>query len=89
MATTRTAAQRSRALNLSGVRAAGTLAGTVFVALLVLYFIGLDQGPPQSSAATPPSTSSCTTPGTCWASPATSRPEIGSPTGALGVGRRR
>ncbi|GFG48755.1 cobalt transporter [Mycolicibacterium agri] len=44
MATTRTAAQRSRALNLSGVRAAGTLAGTVFVALLVLYFIGLDQG---------------------------------------------
>ena len=44
MATTRTAAQRSRALDLSGVRAAATLAGTVFVALLVLYFIGLDQG---------------------------------------------
>ena len=38
--------QRTRAdtLGLSGVRAALWLSGTAFLALLALYFVGLDQG---------------------------------------------
>ena len=35
---------RTRALDLSGVRTALWLSGTVFLALLILYFVGLDQG---------------------------------------------
>jgi len=35
---------RATAIDLSGVSAALWLAGTVFLALLVLYFIGIDQG---------------------------------------------
>jgi hypothetical protein len=35
---------RVSALDMSGVRAALWLSGTVFLALLVLYFVGLDQG---------------------------------------------
>jgi hypothetical protein len=34
----------ARAVDLSGVSAALWLAGTVFLALLVLYFVGIDQG---------------------------------------------
>ncbi|HEY7052562.1 MAG TPA: CbtB domain-containing protein [Mycobacterium sp.] len=33
-----------RAIDLSAAKAALWLAGTVFVALLVLYFVGIDQG---------------------------------------------
>jgi hypothetical protein len=33
-----------RAVDLSGARAALWLAGTVFLALVVLYFVGIDQG---------------------------------------------
>jgi hypothetical protein len=35
---------RTRALELSGVRSAMWLSATAFGALLVLYFVGLDQG---------------------------------------------
>jgi len=35
---------RVTAIDLSGVSAALWLAGTVFLALLVLYFVGIDQG---------------------------------------------
>jgi Probable cobalt transporter subunit (CbtB) len=35
---------RAHTLNLSSVRAALWLSGTVFLALLVMYFVGLDQG---------------------------------------------
>lgn len=35
---------RPRTLDLSRVRAAVWLSGTAFLALLVLYFVGLDQG---------------------------------------------
>jgi hypothetical protein len=35
---------RTPALDIAGVRAALWLSGTVFLALLVLYFVGLDQG---------------------------------------------
>jgi len=35
---------RTSAIELSGVSAALWLAGTVFFALLVLYFVGVDQG---------------------------------------------
>jgi hypothetical protein len=35
---------RATAIDLSGVSAALWLAGTVFLALLVLYFVGIDQG---------------------------------------------
>jgi hypothetical protein len=35
---------RARAIDLSSVRSALWLAGTVFLALLVIYFVGLDQG---------------------------------------------
>jgi Probable cobalt transporter subunit (CbtB) len=35
---------RTLAPDLSGVRATFWLSGTVFLALLVLYFVGLDQG---------------------------------------------
>lgn len=35
---------RAGALDLSSIRAAVWLSGTVFLALLVLYFVGLDQG---------------------------------------------
>lgn len=35
---------RARPFDLSGARAALWLAGTVFLALLVIYFVGLDQG---------------------------------------------
>jgi hypothetical protein len=34
----------ARSLDLSAARSAAWLSGTVFVALLVLYFVGLDQG---------------------------------------------
>ena len=44
MATTKTVAQRSRPIDLSGVRTALWLAGAVFLALGMLYFVGLDQG---------------------------------------------
>lgn len=46
MAAPQSSARRTRslALDLSGVRAALWLSGTVFLALLVLYFVGLDQG---------------------------------------------
>ncbi|MCW2651989.1 MAG: hypothetical protein QOE41_4180 [Mycobacterium sp.] len=35
---------RARPFDLSAARAALWLAGTVFLALLVIYFVGLDQG---------------------------------------------
>ena len=35
---------RAGAVDLSGASAALWLAGTVFLALLVLYFVGIDQG---------------------------------------------
>jgi len=35
---------RTQGVDLAGVRAALWLSGTVFIALLVLYFVGLDQG---------------------------------------------
>jgi len=35
---------RPAVIDLSGVSAALWLAGTVFLALLVLYFVGIDQG---------------------------------------------
>jgi hypothetical protein len=38
------AANRVGAVDLSGASAALWLAGTVFLALLVLYFVGIDQG---------------------------------------------
>jgi hypothetical protein len=41
---TSTSHLRTSAVELSGVRAALWLSGTVFLALLVLYFVGLDQG---------------------------------------------
>lgn len=44
MATTKTVTQRTRAIDLSGVRTALWLAGAVFLALGMLYFVGLDQG---------------------------------------------
>jgi hypothetical protein len=46
MAASRVLAGRNptRALDLSAARSAAWLSGTVFVALLVLYFVGLDQG---------------------------------------------
>lgn len=37
-------ASRSRALDTSGVRAAVWLSATAFLAMAVLYFVGLDQG---------------------------------------------
>ena len=37
-------AVKVRALDLSQVKTALWLAGTVFLALLVLYFVGIDQG---------------------------------------------
>jgi hypothetical protein len=44
MATGHSLPRRTRALALEGVGAAVWLAGTAFLALLVLYFVGLDQG---------------------------------------------
>lgn len=44
MTAPRAATARSRALDLSGVRAAVWLSVTAFLALSVLYFVGLDQG---------------------------------------------
>jgi Probable cobalt transporter subunit (CbtB) len=46
MAEPRAVAGRTRtdSLELSGVRAALWMSGTIFLALLVLYFVGLDQG---------------------------------------------
>lgn len=44
MTAPRVAPARSRALDLSGVRAAVWLSVTAFLALSVLYFVGLDQG---------------------------------------------
>ena len=44
MSNSEASAPRSRAIDLSGVSAALWLAGTVVLALLVLYFVGLDQG---------------------------------------------
>jgi hypothetical protein len=44
MATSRTTAVHVRPVDLSGARAALWLAATAFVALLVLYFVGIDQG---------------------------------------------
>lgn len=44
MSTTEATTRRSSAIDLSGVSAALWLAGTVVIALLVLYFVGLDQG---------------------------------------------
>jgi hypothetical protein len=44
MATGQSLPRRTRALDLEGVGAAVWLAGTAFLALLVLYFVGLDQG---------------------------------------------
>lgn len=38
------AARKTRAIDLSAASAALWLAGTVFVALLVVYFVGFDQG---------------------------------------------
>ena len=35
---------RARAVDFAGASAALWLAGTVFLALLVLYFVGIDQG---------------------------------------------
>jgi hypothetical protein len=35
---------RTEGLDLAGARAAAWLSGTAFLALLVLYFVGLDQG---------------------------------------------
>ena len=40
----RAKAAKARALDLSGVGAALWLAATVFLALVVLYFVGIDQG---------------------------------------------
>jgi hypothetical protein len=40
----RTARESALTPDLSVVRAAAWLSGTVFLALLVLYFVGLDQG---------------------------------------------
>ncbi|MFN8089759.1 MAG: CbtB domain-containing protein [Mycobacterium sp.] len=39
-----TADSKSPAVDLSATRAAVWLAGTAFLALLVLYFVGIDQG---------------------------------------------
>jgi hypothetical protein len=44
MANSDTTAAKSRPLDLSAAGAALWLAGTVFLALLVLYFVGIDQG---------------------------------------------
>jgi hypothetical protein len=46
MAAPQALARRTRtgSLDLAGTRSALWLSGTVFVALLVLYFVGLDQG---------------------------------------------
>jgi hypothetical protein len=44
MATGQSLPRRTRALAFEGVGAAVWLAGTAFLALLVLYFVGLDQG---------------------------------------------
>jgi hypothetical protein len=44
MATGQSLPRRSRALVVEGVGAAVWLAGTAFLALLILYFVGLDQG---------------------------------------------
>lgn len=44
MASARIAAPRSRAVDVSSARSAAWLTGTVFFALLMLYFVGLDQG---------------------------------------------
>jgi hypothetical protein len=41
---TKSVTARVRAVNLTAVGAALWLAGTVFLALLVLYFVGIDQG---------------------------------------------
>ena len=44
MATSRTTAAQARPLDLSVARAGLWLAATTFLALLVLYFVGIDQG---------------------------------------------
>jgi len=44
MTTPQTRRSKTATLDLSAVSAALWLAGTVFVALVVLYFVGLDQG---------------------------------------------
>jgi Probable cobalt transporter subunit (CbtB) len=44
MATSQTAAVQARPLDLSVASAALWLAATTFLALLVLYFVGIDQG---------------------------------------------
>ncbi len=44
MAASQTTATRVRPVGLSRVKAALWLASTVFLALLVIYFVGVDQG---------------------------------------------
>lgn len=44
MTNSQSATTRAKALDLSAAGSALWLAGTVFLALLVLYFLGLDQG---------------------------------------------
>lgn len=44
MANFQTTGSRIRSVDLSAARAALWLAGTVFLALLALYFVGIDQG---------------------------------------------
>jgi Probable cobalt transporter subunit (CbtB) len=44
MATSRTTVSKVRPIDLSAASAALWLAGTTFLALLVLYFVGIDQG---------------------------------------------
>lgn len=61
---------RTRSVDLSAAGTALFLAATVFFALLALYLVGVDQGWCRCSAATRTCTNSCTTPGTCSASPA-------------------
>jgi hypothetical protein len=42
--TNKAATTRARAVDLSAAKSALWLAGTVFLALLVIYFVGIDQG---------------------------------------------
>ena len=44
MAASRTTTTQARPVDLSAAKAALWLAGTVFLALLVIYFVGIDQG---------------------------------------------
>ena len=82
MTTPQAARTRVRSIDLSAASAALWLSVTAFLALLALYFVGVDQGAVSLFGSDSTCTSSCMTHGIYSASPATNRA-----TGEASIGR--